>query len=266
MTERIETAGDPRLEPYRNLPTARRDRTSERFVAESEFTVRRLLESPFEVESLLATQAASQRLEALVPSTVQLFVASKTILSEIVGYRFHSGVLACGKRRRLASTAQITTHDARAQLLVALSQVVDADNVGSIVRSAAAFGADAVLIDPRCADAFSRRAIRVSMGNVFRIPIVECENLGVEFAALANDHGYTLFAAVTDCDAMPLRTIEPTGRDVLLFGGEGYGLSDELVTRCSRRVTIPMDRGMDSLNVAVASAVTLYHFSTYTQR
>ena len=267
----ISSANDPRLEPYRDLPAAKKDRAATRCIAESEFVVRRLLESTIEVESLLATPAATERLEGLVPASVPLFVASKAILSDIVGYRFHAGVLACAVRPRFAPVMEVIAqthaapdaraHGARPSRVVALSQVVDADNVGSIVRSAAAFGADALVLDDRCADAYSRRAIRVSVGNIFKLPVIACDDFAGELRRLRDEQGYRLFALVADADAEALESASPTGRDLLLFGGEGYGLRDDLRQMCDCRLTIPTDPNVDSLNVAVASAITLHHFA-----
>ena len=265
----VDTPDDPRLNAYRDLPAAKRSRTSRLFIAESELVVRRLLESEFEVESVLAMPSAAERLSKLIPAAVPFFVATKSVVSEVAGYRFHSGVLACGVRRPPQSVREVIARRSESEqsLVVALSEVVDVDNVGSIVRSAAAFAATAVLLDRRCADAFSRRGIRVSVGNVFKIPVLECDNLAAQLVELRDAAGYSLHAAVTDSSAAPLAEIEPSGRDALVFGGEGYGLAPELQALCGSRVTVPTAEAVDSLNVSVASAIVMNHFAvTSTER
>jgi tRNA G18 (ribose-2'-O)-methylase SpoU len=144
--------------------------------------------------------------------------------------------------------------------MAACSRVTDPVNLATIVRLAAAFGASALLLEMGCADPFSRRVVRVSMGNVFRLPVVELPDLKPELARLRSVHDYSLFATVLDETAEPLDEVHPALRSILVFGNEHDGLSSEWINVCDRRITIPMRAGTDSLNVAIAAGIFLYHF------
>jgi tRNA G18 (ribose-2'-O)-methylase SpoU len=145
--------------------------------------------------------------------------------------------------------------------IVALPETSGLQNVGSIVRIAAAFGVDAVLVGEKSADPYYRLPVRVSMGNCFRLPVLHCRALAGELAQLRHRLGVELLGTVCDDSAQPLAYAQRPPRVALLFGGEGYGLSQPWLEMCSRRVTIPMQGGTDSLNVAVSAAVFLYHFT-----
>jgi tRNA G18 (ribose-2'-O)-methylase SpoU len=140
-----------------------------------------------------------------------------------------------------------------------LEDLVDVDNVGSLVRNAAAFDADAVVLSPACADPFYRKAIRTSVGAVFALPIVRARAWPEDLAALGRRHGLALVGAVLDPGATPLPAFAPPPRFALLLGAEGPGLRPGTKGLCDALVTIPMAPGKaDSLNVATAGAVLLY--------
>jgi tRNA G18 (ribose-2'-O)-methylase SpoU len=145
--------------------------------------------------------------------------------------------------------------------LVIGSGIQDPDNVGSIVRSCAAFGVAALILGPGCADPFSRRALRVSMGNAFQLPIMPTSELTTVLRELRTDWNVEIAATVLDGDAEPLESVNRSERFALLFGSEGFGLEADLVAQCDRKVTLPMRLNTDSLNVAVAAGVFLYHFT-----
>ncbi|HET6884353.1 MAG TPA: RNA methyltransferase, partial [Pirellulales bacterium] len=139
-------------------------------------------------------------------------------------------------------------------------------NLGAILRISAALGADAVVLGRRCADPFSRRVLRVSMGAALRLPLVETDDLAADLSKLRSDWQYQLIATVLDRDAEPLANMSRSPRVALLFGSEGHGLERSLVALCDRRATIPMQEGIDSLNVAVAAGICLHHFLQLDQR
>ncbi|MBW8884791.1 MAG: RNA methyltransferase, partial [Planctomycetia bacterium] len=143
--------------------------------------------------------------------------------------------------------------------LVVCPDVQDPTNLGSIIRSTAAFGCDALVLGSKCADPFSRRVLRVSMGAALHLPIIESANLAADVQRLI-DADCELIAAVLDQTAEPLAAVRRNPRMALLLGSEGHGLSEEWLQLAHRRVTIPMQLGIDSLNVAIAAAVLLYHF------
>ena len=257
----ITDADDPRLADYRALKERHLNAESGRFVAESERVVRRLLASPLPVHSVLVTPPRLRALEdALAPGApgpardaLPVYVAEQPVLDAIAGFHVHRGCLAIGER----PVARALPSDARG--VVVLEDLVDVDNLGAIARNAAAFGADALVLSPRCADPFYRKAIRVSLGAVFDLPVVRLPRWPDDLEVLRR-LGFSLLAAVLSPGATPLPRFRPPDRWALLLGAEGPGLSPEAVLRCHASVTIPMSTstGADSLNVATAAAVMLY--------
>jgi tRNA G18 (ribose-2'-O)-methylase SpoU len=137
-----------------------------------------------------------------------------------------------------------------------------------MARNAAAFGADAMLLSPRCADPFYRKAVRTSAGAVLSLPIVRATHWPEDLLALREKHGLALVGAVVGNHALPLASFAPPARLAILFGAEGPGLDAEIQRICDARVTIPMAKapGVDSLNVATAGAVFLYHVAELAKR
>ena len=256
----IDDLDDPRLAPYRDLKDKELARLGDRFIAESEFVVRRLLTSSYPTESVVAAARKAAALAEAVPTGVPLYAVADRLLNDVVGYKFHTGVMAIG--RRTPSPPLSTVLPAAGRSVVAVCpDLNNFENLGSLIRTAAAFGVDAVVLGERCCDPFYRMSVRVSMGTCFRLPIVRSGRLAGTLVALRRDHGYTLLATVLDAAAEPLRSIVPPTRVAVLFGNEAVGLSPEDVAACDRRVTLPMGRGTDSLNVATAAAVFLYHLT-----
>jgi tRNA G18 (ribose-2'-O)-methylase SpoU len=220
-------------------------------VAESERVVRRLLGSRLRVHSVLLTAPRLATLADALDGPFPVYLAAQALLDRIAGFHVHRGCLAVGER---PSAVEIPP---KARRLVVAEDLTDVDNLGAIARHAAAFGADALVLSPRSADPFYRKAIRVSIGAVFELPVVRLPRWPADLAALRAD-GLALIAAVLDADATPLKTFSPPPRFALLLGAEGPGLSREARAACDHRVTIPMSPGADSLNVAAAAAIFLY--------
>jgi tRNA G18 (ribose-2'-O)-methylase SpoU len=168
----------------------------------------------------------------------------------------HRGALASMQRPPLLPVAEVL---ADARRVVVLEDIVDHTNVGAIFRAVAGLGADAVLITPRCADPYYRRAVRVSMGTVLQIPWTRLEEWP-RGAEQLHDAGFEIAALALDEGAVDLATYaqHPPDRIALLLGTEGDGLSRAGLEAADTVVTIPMSRGVDSLNVAAASAVALW--------
>ena len=249
----IADPADERLVDYRQLKERHLNADGGRFVAESERVVRRLLGSGLRVLSVLVTAPRLATLaDALAgPIPFPVYLASQATLDAIAGYHVHRGCLAIGERPPPASVPR----DARA--VVVLEDLTDVDNLGALARHAAAFGADALMLSPRCADPFYRKAVRVSLGAVFSLPIVRASRWPHDLAALRGD-GFALVAAVVEPGATPLASFRPPDRFALVLGAEGPGLSAAARDACDHRVTIPMSPGADSLNVATAGAIFLY--------
>ena len=275
MAAPITFPDDPRLADYRHLKDRQLNAESARFVAESERVVRRLLGSGLRVCSVLVTPT---RLAAMADvlsgeQPFPVYVGGQEVIDAIAGFHVHRGCLAIGERptssmpgHPLTSARmdagldpKMTAIPTDARLLVAVEDLVDADNLGAIVRNAAAFGADALLLSPRAADPFYRKAIRVSLGSVFLLPIIRLTDWPGDLIALRRARGLSIVGAVVAPDAIPLHQLVPPARTLLLLGAEGPGLSPAAVAACDHRVTIPMAPAADSLNVATAGAVFLYH-------
>jgi tRNA G18 (ribose-2'-O)-methylase SpoU len=252
----VTDPADPRLADYRDLKDRRLNEEGARFVAESELVVRKLLASALRVHSVLLTAPRLRALEqALVGvgagADLEVLVAPQQLLDGVTGFHVHRGCLAIGERPAPAPLP------GGARAVVVLEDLVDVDNLGAMTRNAAALGADALLLSPRCADPFYRKAIRVSMGSVFHLPIARATAWPDDLRAL-KDRGYTLLAAVLDADAVPIHALAPPARFALLLGAEGPGLTPAARALCDAQVTIPMAPGADSLNVATAGAILLH--------
>lgn len=257
----IDTLDDPRIACYRNLKDRELARLDGRFVAEGELVVRRLLVSDFPTESVLAFDRLAEELGPLLPGGVPLFVAPAAVLDQIIGYRFHAGALAVGRRKPSPRLEDLAAAWQGPATLVVLPELISTENLGAILRISAAFGVSGVILGPRCCDAFYRQAVRVSMGAVFSIPLVRSVDLAADLAMLHDRWGVERLATVLDDSAEPLHAAGRPQRIALLLGNEAQGLSAEEIALCDRRVTIPMKLGTDSLNVSVAAGVFLYHFT-----
>jgi tRNA G18 (ribose-2'-O)-methylase SpoU len=251
----VTDADDPRLVDYRALKD--RDLSAEgggRFIAESERVVRRLIESGLGIHSILVTPTRFDALgAALTGVSCPVFVSEQTLLNQIAGFHVHRGCLAVGQR----PSAAVIPDGART--IVVLEDLVDADNLGASVRNAAAFGVDALVLSPRCADPFYRKAIRVAIGATFTLPIVRLATWPEDLRALRSRFGFSLLGAVIDPNATPLAAADRPAKIALLLGSEGPGLTAAARAACDRLIAIPMAAGADSLNVATAGAVALFH-------
>jgi tRNA G18 (ribose-2'-O)-methylase SpoU len=257
----LDSIDDPRLTPYRNLKDRELARLGGRFIAESDLIVRRLLASHFQVESVLVASRKAEALAAAVPEQVPLYVLPEEQLDKVIGYAFHTGVIAVGVRPPSPAIESVLPTITVRSTIVILPEITNAENMGSLIRISSAFGADAIILGPRCCDPFYRMSIRVSMGAVFSMPMVRSEDLPVDLGRLRKEHGYDLVASVLDADAEALDRARHAHRQGILFGNEASGLAPGEIQACDRRVTLPMLRGTDSLNVAVAAGVFLYHFT-----
>ncbi len=269
----IDDPQDPRLEPYlrmrdRNL---RAEAGGSHFLAEGRLVVERAVEVGIALESVLVVDTKAPAIRRLVPPSTRVLACKKPVMAAAAGFALHQGIVAVGRVPAPPTLEQVVANAraaGRAGTLVVCPEVTNVDNVGLLIRVAAGLGADAMMLGPRCADPWYRRAVRTSMGTVFSLPVVRYpdvsgpESFTADLRWLAGPAGYDLVATVTDPDAPVLaprarRDTPDTGTAVLL-GSEGYGLDAEAVARCTRRVRIPMHHGVDSLNVAVAAGIVLH--------
>jgi tRNA G18 (ribose-2'-O)-methylase SpoU len=236
------------LRPYRRLRDADLQRQDGLFALEGELVLRRAVACGVTVRSVLATSGWVDRLADL---DLNLLVVDQEVMDGIVGYPIHRGLVAMAARPATRSVAQVT---AGATTVIALEGVNDHENLGALFRNAAAFAADAVVLDERCADPLYRRSVRVSLGHVLAVPYARSAAWLDELATA----GLELVALTPDPSAEPVDRLEDAGRVALLLGAEGPGLSATALDRASRRVRIPMATGVDSLNVATAAAIALH--------
>ena len=258
-THVIGTLDDPRVEPYRDLKSTNRTRWSNHFIAEGLLVVERLLASDFDLVSVLASRQMEQQVAPLVPADRPLYLLDDRLAAELVGYTFHTGVLACGVRKAGPPLDTLVPADADCVLLAVCPNVNDPENIGAIIRLCAGFGLNGVILGPECADPFSRRVLRVSMGTAFSVPIVESRDLAADLVCLRERLSVELCAAVLDPRAEPLDGLRPAARMAVLFGNEKHGLGPQWIELCQRKLTIPMAPGADSLNVAVAAGIFFHH-------
>jgi tRNA G18 (ribose-2'-O)-methylase SpoU len=257
----VVSLDDPFLTPYRDLKRSNLTRWSGRFIAEGDKVVLRLLASDFAVESVLAAKTYVPLVGPLLesrPATL-LLVAADELVRDIVGFNFHRGLLACGVRRPNPTLAEFCPAVEEYARIVVCPDVQGPDNLGQILRTSCALGANCVIVGPQAGDPFSRRVLRVSMGTAFNMPIYESASLAADLQRLCGDFSIRLVATVLDDTATPLDSFCCPRRAAILFGGEGHGLDSELIAQCHHRVMVPMHRGTDSLNVAVAAGIVLNH-------
>ena len=258
MTVEVETVDDPRLEPFRHVADHRWLREHDLFVAEGRFVVERLIGAQScRIHSALVSPAAHAALgESLRLAGCPVYLAQQHLFSAIAGFNFHRGCLALGVRPHAPGLPSL--HGAR--LLLGLEGIGNPDNVGGLFRTAAAFGADAVLLDEATGDPLYRKSLRTSMGTVLQMPFVRVPGWPDAIAEL-RANGVMVIALTPDASATALdefaTAVEPNSRALLLVGTEGAGLSAHVKDMATARVRIPLARGVDSLNVVVAAGIAL---------
>jgi tRNA G18 (ribose-2'-O)-methylase SpoU len=259
----ISTLDTKELQPYRTLRRPLDHLKSGIFVAEGEKVVRRLLESQLRIFSLLVTPEWFAKIESNLSfqkDEITIFIAEKILLETIVGCNLHQGIMAIARVPADRPLEEIVCSLSRSALMVALGGLVNAENVGVIVRNCAGFGVDAIIVGETSSSPYLRRAVRNSMGTVFQIPIVHVEDLQSTLTNLKSTHGYNVVAAHPGGEHTLYET-DLTGNVCIVLGNEGDGLTKNILDVCSIHVSIPMDNDVDSLNVANASAVLLYEAS-----
>lgn len=257
----LDSLDDPRLAVYRNLKERELARQGGQFIAESGHVVRRLLASDYPVESVLVSQRRAEEMSQIVPASVPLYVVPNEWMHQIIGYKFHSGIIACGRRKPPAPLEQLLPPLAQNATVVICPELANHENLGSLIRISNAFGVDAMILGEHCCDPFYRLSIRVSMGTIFSLPMVQSDDLHRDMRRLKQEFGFQLAATVLGEDAESLDQVRRDSRLGILFGNEAQGLTPAEIAACDRRITIPMRRGTDSLNVSVAAGIFLYHFT-----
>ena len=266
----VDTLDIPELEIYNVLSENRLYHINEPdeglFIAESAIVIGRALDAGYEPYSLLVAEEELEReakdiiLRLNDFSFAKIYVAKEEILKKITGYNITRGILCAMKRKKLKSASEICNN---AKRIAVLENVSNPTNVGAIMRNAAALNMDAVLFTKGSSDPLYRRAIRVSMGTVFQIPWTMAEsgeNEGVPITERLRDLGFqsVAMALTKDCVSIKDRKLKEAGKLAVFLGTEGDGLPKKVIQECDHRVMIPMYHGVDSLNVAAASALAFW--------
>ncbi len=255
---RLNDLGSIRLDPYRNLRTTNLTRVSGRFIAESKPLVQRLVASGMVIDSFVIDEKYLDEAVGWLPPEIDLFTIPGDQVSELIGFAFHRGYLACGIRpslRRFEKGAIKLTARWVGAMLVGLQ---DPENMGSIFRTCAALGISDVLIGPECVDPFARRVLRVSMGNAFKLCLFDASD-PLQVLENCSQMGIESVAACLSEKSEDLSDFRRIGPALVVLGNEAHGLPIELQNSTSRGVRIDMALGTDSLNVSVAAAIILHN-------
>ncbi|SFC49728.1 tRNA G18 (ribose-2'-O)-methylase SpoU [Nocardioides terrae] len=256
----VDSADDPRLADYRDLRDVELRKSIETaeglFLAEGEKVVRRAAEAGFAARSfLMAPRWLDGLADVLAASDAPCYVVSEALAEQVTGFHVHRGALASLARRPLPSVGSVLEG---ARSVLVLEDIVDHTNVGAIFRCAAGLGFDAVLLAPRCADPLYRRSIKVAMGTVFSVPWTRLPDW-YDALPMLDAAGFTTVALTLAGDSVDIEdAVAGLDKVALVLGSEGHGLSEHWERAASRRATIPMSAGVDSLNVAAATAVACY--------
>jgi tRNA G18 (ribose-2'-O)-methylase SpoU len=285
----VEDPDDPRLHDYTSLTDVelrrRREPAEGLFIAEGEKVIRRALQAGYGMRSMLLSARWADAMRDVIEGTrAPVYLVEPAIAERVTGYHVHRGALASMGRKRLPAAGELLA-DARrvvvmegandhtdidavfalgiqesaGQRIAIFEGFVDHANLGAAFRSAAALGIKAILLSPDCADPLYRRAVKVSMGSVFSVPYARFEDWpgGLD---VVRDAGYSILAMTPDEKATPLDELSPDRfqKSAIMLGSEGHGLSPYALRAADEWVRIPMAAGIDSLNVAAASAVAFY--------
>jgi tRNA G18 (ribose-2'-O)-methylase SpoU len=251
----IENIEDERLKVYHAL----RDKgilNDGSFIADSPKVVNLILEkTAIEIRSILATREYYEANRALIESREIPFIyeTTKEQMSSIVGHKIHHNCMMHAKRPADVSLEALGEH------ILLLDNITSSENVGSIARSMAALGVDSLMLGKTSPHPFNRRALRVSMGYAAMLKTHIYEDIKESIKQL-KALGYTIYAAEVREDSKPLATLKPQGKWVLIMGHEGFGIADEILEMCDSIVTIEMQEGVKSFNVAIAASIIMYNF------
>jgi tRNA G18 (ribose-2'-O)-methylase SpoU len=249
----------PELRPYRTMRSQEAQAEQNIFVAEGEKVVRRLLDSSLAVVSLVLPDKWLNSYVELLNSRnqpVDIYVAEKKVLEELTGFSMYQGVLAIARIPAPVTLDQVLAQSAAPLLLAAVDSVSSAENMGGLVRSCAAFGVHGLITSQASCSPYLRRAVRSSMGAIFKLPAVQVADLAEGIATLKQHHIRVIAAHPHTEGRLDDCCLEKSC--CIVFGSEGEGISPAVLQQCDKVAGIPMQNEVDSLNVATAGAVFLY--------
>jgi tRNA G18 (ribose-2'-O)-methylase SpoU len=257
----IDSADDPILDPYRSLKESNPTRDAGGFVAEGRRLFARLIDVGWPLESVLVSDRDLKtdvaplldRLSEHVP----IYVLPHEEVRRLIGYKFHRGIMVRAKNRPTPTLEEVAQNTIR---IVFAGALRDPSNLGSIARSAAAFGWQAIVMGPSTPDAFSRRTLRTSMGAVLRMAVAVVDDDAACLRRLRTEFGFAVYAAEANEIASPFDRLPNPERLALVLGNEDEGVPPAILAECTAVAAIPMTNLVESLNVASASAILLQRF------
>ncbi|MEU2629444.1 RNA methyltransferase [Kitasatospora sp. NPDC007106] len=257
----VTDPADPCLADYTGLTDVelrrRREPAEGLFIAEGEKVIRRAVDAGYRMRSMLLTPKWLEVMaDVIAEAEAPVHVVEPALAEQVTGYHVHRGALAAMERRPLPTLTDLL---GPARRVAVFEDIVDHANIGAAFRNAAALGVDTVLLTPRCADPYYRRSVKVSMGAVFQVPWTRLDSWPADIGTL-REAGFTVAALCLSEKAITLDELaaRDAERLALVFGTEGDGLARRTLAAADEHVRIPMDAGVDSLNVAAASAVAFY--------
>ncbi|HAI12256.1 MAG TPA: hypothetical protein DCM28_11165 [Phycisphaerales bacterium] len=257
----LEHLDDPRLERYHNLPSQKMDRDPLNMIVEGKFNVLRLFDTQWPIESVVVERKHQHLVPRQIIETTDVLSLPTPLISQTIGYAFHGGLIACTPKPANADLDALIKRDGDQTTLVLCPNVSNTENMGSLIRIAAGFGVTALVSGEQACDPFSRRSVRVSMGTVFTLPIVRCDDMATLMQQLTRQYQIQHVAAVLSDKAVQLNQIKRSGPTSLILGSEAHGIDEHWLKHAQEHTIIPMSLGTDSLNVATAGAVCLYHLT-----
>ncbi len=230
------------------------------FIAESPKVIRRALVGGYEPISFLVENKYIEGQASDIISScpdIPVYTAASDVLTQLTGFKLTQGALCVMRRKKLPSAESILEN---AKTIAILEDIMNQTNVGAIIRSAAALGIDAVLLTPACSDPLYRRSIRVSMGTVFQVPWTYLDCGAPDYVSYLKEWGFCTAAMALRNDTLSVddERLKHNDKTAIILGTEGEGLKAETIAACDYTVKIPMYNGVDSLNVAAASAVAFW--------
>ncbi|MGB7346089.1 MAG: RNA methyltransferase [Pirellulaceae bacterium] len=257
---------DPRIAKFVDVRKARsasnRGSASSTFIAEGHLVVGRLIESDYKVQSLLVQQGSQIPCNDKLPSDVSVFTLPSEMIDQVVGFDFHRGVLACGERQAITPSSKFSVKKAVGRVGLVLLGITEQENMGSILRTAAALGIQDICLGPGTIDPLSRRVIRVSMATVFKHRFFRIDDPAEQLREWSKQDIRTIASTLQD-DSMPIADLRRDNRPTLLIiGNEATGIDLSVQNLTTDRVRIPMANGVDSLNAAVAAAILMYELTS----
>ncbi len=268
MIRFLDDPADPRLACYSDLRWDANPRPEcDWFIVEGRLCVQRLIESPIECLSILVESGKEAEAASWVDDRTPVYALPAEKIRSLVGYHFHRGMLACGRRPILGSVDSLQLNQSRPPVALAAVGVNQRENLGSMLRTSAALGIEKVLIGPLTADPYSRRTVRVSMGAVLKQRLYALKEPLAELSRLQSTGQVRTVVTTLSPEATPLDQFVTDDRAIILvMGGEAEGIDSAIEAMASDRVTIPMQLGTDSLNVSVAAAIFLYQLTSESDR